>query len=131
MRTSRLVVRLRRASLGGRSRARNQRLLHRWQTTVQLDPRLAAKGESPYARSNRLTPLSGRRTIGRIHSMSLRTQTHTCRFPLLVFVRASSLHVGAAAAAAALRKDLVETGRLASGAFDEAYAVARRPTQAR
>ena len=46
-------------------------------------------------------------------------------FPLGAFVRASSLHVGAAAAAAALRRDLVDTGRLSASAFDEAYAVAR------
>ena len=46
-------------------------------------------------------------------------------FPLKAFVRASSLHVGAAAAAAALRRDLVDNGRLPGGAFDEAYAVAR------
>ena len=47
------------------------------------------------------------------------------RFPLTEFIRASSLHVGAAAAAAALRRDLVDGGRLPSEAFDEAYAVAR------
>jgi chromate transporter len=41
------------------------------------------------------------------------------------FVRASSLHIGAAAAAAALRRDLVDRGRLSGSAFDEAYAVAR------
>jgi chromate transport protein ChrA len=41
------------------------------------------------------------------------------------FVRASSLHVGAAAAAASLRRDLVDGGRLPGQAFDEAYAVAR------
>ena len=46
-------------------------------------------------------------------------------FPFEAFVRASSLHVGAAAAAAALRRDLVDTGRLPASAFDEAYAVAR------
>ena len=46
-------------------------------------------------------------------------------FPLEAFVRASSLHVGAAAAAAALRRDLVDKGRLPASAFDEAYAVAR------
>lgn len=46
-------------------------------------------------------------------------------FPLEAFVRASSLHVGAAAAAAALRRDLVDNGRLSASAFDEAYAVAR------
>jgi chromate transporter len=59
--------------------------------------------------------------------MSVRTTTDECRrpFPLAQFVRASSLHVGAAAAAVALRRDLVDSGRLASGAFDEAYAVAR------
>ena len=47
------------------------------------------------------------------------------RFPLVEFVRASSLHVGAAASAAALRRDLVDRGGLPSQAFDEAYAVAR------
>ena len=46
-------------------------------------------------------------------------------FPVGAFVRASSLHVGAAAAAAALRRDFVDTGRLPASAFDEAYAVAR------
>jgi chromate transporter len=46
-------------------------------------------------------------------------------FPLEAFVRASSLHVGAAAAAAALRRDFVDEGRLSASAFDEAYAVAR------
>ena len=46
-------------------------------------------------------------------------------FPVGPFVRASSLHVGAAAAAAALRRDLVDRGRLSASAFDEAYAVAR------
>jgi hypothetical protein len=52
--------------------------------------------------------------------MSVETPTSDQpRFPLLEFIRASSLHVGAAAAAAALRKDLVETGRLPSAAFDE------------
>ena len=58
--------------------------------------------------------------------MSVHTQASaSSRFPLLEFVRASSLHVGAAAAAAALRRDLVDTGRLAGTAFDEAYTVAR------
>ena len=46
-------------------------------------------------------------------------------FPLGAFVRASSLHVGAAAAAAALRRDLVDGGHLSAATFDEAYAVAR------
>ena len=46
-------------------------------------------------------------------------------FPVAEFVRASSLHVGAAASAAALRRDLVDSGRLSSETFDEAYAVAR------
>lgn len=58
--------------------------------------------------------------------MSVHTQPSAgSRFPLLEFIRASSLHVGAAAAAAALRRDLVDTGRLPGTAFDEAYAVAR------
>lgn len=58
--------------------------------------------------------------------MSVHTQTpRHCPFPMLEFIRASTLHVGAAAAAAALRRDLVDTGRLQSTAFDEAYAVAR------
>ena len=58
--------------------------------------------------------------------MSVHTHTPTPgRFPSLEFIRASSLHVGAAAAAAALRRDLVDTGRVSSAAFDEAYAVAR------
>lgn len=46
-------------------------------------------------------------------------------FPVGPFLRASSLHVGAAAAAAALRRNLVDQGRLSASAFDEAYAVAR------
>ena len=46
-------------------------------------------------------------------------------FPLDSFIRASCLHIGAAAAAAALRRDLVDNGPLPSHAFDEAYAVAR------
>ncbi len=58
--------------------------------------------------------------------MSVHTQASTgSRFPLLAFIRASSLHVGAAAAAAALRRDLVDSGRLPGTAFDAAYAVAR------
>ena len=68
----------------------------------------------------------GRPTIGRVHSMGVQTPTRRrSGFPLLEFVRASSLNVGAAAAAAALRRDLVDTGRLPGSAFDEAYAVAR------
>ena len=46
-------------------------------------------------------------------------------FPFPEFIRASSLHIGAAAATAALRRDLVDRGRLSGAAFDEAYAVAR------
>jgi chromate transporter len=46
-------------------------------------------------------------------------------FPLASFLRASTLHVGAAAAAASLREDLAESGPLTSSEFDEAYAVAR------
>ena len=57
-------------------------------------------------------------------SVAARSQEHAS-FPLDAFVRASSLHVGAAAAAAALRRDLVDQGRLSASAFDEAYAVAR------
>ena len=58
--------------------------------------------------------------------MSVHTHASTgSRFPILEFIRASSLHVGAAAAAAALRRDLVDTGRLPGTAFDESYAVAR------
>ena len=49
----------------------------------------------------------------------------TRSFPFEAFIRASSLHVGAAAAAAALRRDLVDSGRLLGREFDEAYAVAR------
>lgn len=40
-------------------------------------------------------------------------------------IRASSLHVGAAAAAASLRSDLVDGGYVDSASFNEAYAVAR------
>lgn len=46
-------------------------------------------------------------------------------FPLAPFLRASSLHIGAAAAAASLREYLVKHGWLTSSDFDEAYAVAR------
>lgn len=46
-------------------------------------------------------------------------------FPWAALIRASSLHVGAAAATVALRKDLVETGQLAPEHFDEAFAVSR------
>lgn len=57
-------------------------------------------------------------------SVAARSQEQAS-FPFGAFVRASSLHVGAAAAAAALRRDLVDKGRLSASAFDEAYAVAR------
>src|SRR4029453_5046708 len=46
-------------------------------------------------------------------------------FPLREFIRASSLYVGTAAVAAALRRDPVETGRLPGAGFEEAYAEAR------
>lgn len=46
-------------------------------------------------------------------------------FPLKSFLRASSLHVGAAAAAASLRSDLVDGRHVDAAAFNEAYAVAR------
>lgn len=58
--------------------------------------------------------------------MSVRgAQGASPQFPWLALLRASSLHVGAAASAAALRRDLVETGQLSADHFDEAYAVAR------
>ena len=57
-------------------------------------------------------------------SVAARSQKHA-PFPFGSFVRASSLHVGAAAAAAALRRDLVDQEKLSAAAFDEAYAVAR------
>lgn len=47
------------------------------------------------------------------------------QFPLSSFLRASGPHVGAAAAAAALRRDLVESKAVTGPEFDEAYAVAR------
>jgi hypothetical protein len=73
-----------------------------------------------------VTATYGRRTMRGLHVMSVRTTRDERRaFPLVEFIRASSLHVGAVAAAAALRRDLVDSGRLPSGAFDEAYAVAR------
>lgn len=46
-------------------------------------------------------------------------------FPFGAFLRASGLHVGAAAAAAALRRELVEQRFVTEGEFDEAYVVAR------
>jgi chromate transporter len=57
-------------------------------------------------------------------SVAARSQEHAS-FPCASFVRASSLHVGAAAAAAALRRDLVDSQKLPASAFDEAYGVAR------
>lgn len=45
--------------------------------------------------------------------------------PLSAFVRASSLHIGAAAAAASLRHDLVKDDRLEAHDVDAAYAVSR------
>jgi chromate transporter len=42
-----------------------------------------------------------------------------------VFIRASSSHVGAAAAATSLHKDLVDSGHVDDAAFNESYAVAR------
>jgi chromate transport protein ChrA len=46
-------------------------------------------------------------------------------FLLRTFARASALHIGAAAAAAALRDDLVDGGHVDRAAFDESYAAAR------
>ena len=45
--------------------------------------------------------------------------------PLSAFVRASSLHIGAAAAAASLRHDLAKDYRLEAHDVDAAYAVSR------
>jgi chromate transporter len=47
------------------------------------------------------------------------------RLPIAPFVRASTLHVGAAAATASLRRDLVGGGALDTRSFDESFAVAR------
>jgi chromate transporter len=47
------------------------------------------------------------------------------RLVLPMFVRASALHVGAAAAAASLRNDLVGGGHLSDQEFNRCYAVAR------
>lgn len=43
----------------------------------------------------------------------------------MAFLRACSLHVGAASAASSLRRELVDTGAIKSATFDEAYAIAR------
>lgn len=51
-------------------------------------------------------------------------QEDSPKFPWSAFARASGLHIGAAAAAASLREELVP-GRMTAGAFDEAFAVAR------
>lgn len=45
--------------------------------------------------------------------------------PLTAFVRASSLHIGAAAAAASLRHDLLKDHQLSAHDIDAAYAVSR------
>lgn len=58
-------------------------------------------------------------------SVYQRPSTTDRGFPLTAFLRASGLHVGAAAAAAALRHDLVDRGKLTDSEFDEAYAIAR------
>ena len=47
------------------------------------------------------------------------------RLALPTLVRASALHVGAAAAAASLRDDLVRTGQISEQEFNRCYAVAR------
>lgn len=46
-------------------------------------------------------------------------------FPWTAFLRASSLHIGAAAAAASLRRDVVDQGRTPPELFDQAFAVSR------
>jgi chromate transporter len=52
---------------------------------------------------------------------------HSAPHALVVraFIRASLLHIGAAAAAASLRSDLVAAGYIDSATFNESYAVAR------
>lgn len=45
--------------------------------------------------------------------------------PLRAFIRASSLHIGAAAAAASLRRDLVRDHGVSAEEIDRAYAVSR------
>lgn len=93
---------------------------------IELEPALLSQGQTVYARPNRLTASRGSRRMAGGHVMSVRRADNAPpRFPWLVLVRASSLHVGAAASAAALRRDLVETGQLHPDHFDEAYAVAR------
>ena len=57
-------------------------------------------------------------------SQVYRRLEHTA-FPLGPFLRAAGLHVGAAAAAASLRRELTERTLLTGSEFDEAYAVAR------
>lgn len=96
------------------------------ESSVQFDPVFSPKRQGRYAPWNRLTRATPRETIMRTHSISVPMPTTDRRsFPLGPFIRASSLHVGAAAAAAALRRDLVDNGALSGTAFDEAYAIAR------
>lgn len=93
---------------------------------IELKPALLSERETVYARPNRLTASRGSRKMTSGHVMSVRRADEApSRFPWRVLVRASSLHVGAAASAAALRRDLVETGQIHPDHFDEAYAVAR------
>ena len=47
------------------------------------------------------------------------------RLALPMFVRASSLHIGAAAAAVSLRRDLIEAGLVSDDEFSRCFAVAR------
>ena len=65
--------------------------------SVEFDPVLATKGQGPYARSNQLTTPFRRRTISGSHEMSVAAPgPERGPFPFDAFVRASSLHVGAA-----------------------------------
>lgn len=96
------------------------------ETSIPLEPSLLAEGQAIYEWPNRLTVRTSQRMISVKHPMSVRScERGHATFPWVSLVRASSLHVGAAAAAAALRTDLVESGRLSAGEFDQAYAVAR------
>lgn len=93
---------------------------------IKLEPALLSERQAVYARRNRLTPSGRSRRIASGHAMSVnRADEALPGFPWRALVRAAGLHVGAAASAAALRRDLVETGQLQPEHFDEAYAVAR------
>lgn len=58
-------------------------------------------------------------------AVALCATMHPVRSPFISFLRASSLHIGAAAVTATLREELVDDTRLTPGEFDTAFAVAR------